>query len=137
MMPSEAITAAFERLCADRDSEFGVDVVLGPAEDGGYYLLGLRSVDKVGLLLSGVDWSTERVFEQTVANSRRLGLLCDSSLPICYDIDMPADLGRLRQDLLSDADLQERMPAIAEWLTKDALPPFSVSPADGHRQTIA
>jgi glycosyltransferase A (GT-A) superfamily protein (DUF2064 family) len=133
MMPPEAITAAFQRLSADRENDPGADVVLGPAEDGGYYLLGLRSMDSVSPLLSGVDWSTERVFEQTVGNARRLGLRCDSNLPICYDIDMPADLGRLRQDLLSDSDLQERMPAIAEWLAKDTLPPFSVSPADGHR----
>jgi glycosyltransferase A (GT-A) superfamily protein (DUF2064 family) len=133
MMPPEAITAAFQRLRADRYIESGADIVLGPAEDGGYYLLGLRSMDNVGPLLSEVDWSTERVFAQTVANARRLSLRCDSNLPICYDIDMPADLGRLREDLLSDSDLQERMPAIAEWLATDALPPFSASPADGHR----
>ncbi len=43
------------------------DVVLGPAEDGGYYLIGLREPHPE--LVRGVDWSTPAVLEQTLARA--------------------------------------------------------------------
>lgn len=61
--------------CPDLDSDYiqlaidalqeGAEVVVGPAEDGGYVLLGLKQVRAE--LFSGIDWGTERVLSQTLA----------------------------------------------------------------------
>jgi rSAM/selenodomain-associated transferase 2/rSAM/selenodomain-associated transferase 1 len=68
------------------------DVVLGPSTDGGYWLLGLkRPVD----LFQNIDWSTPRVLEQTLAQTRRLGLTVRLLDPL-MDVDTPEDLGRWR-----------------------------------------
>ncbi len=47
-------------------------LVLGPAHDGGYYLIGLRV--PVPQLFRGIAWSTGAVLEQTIARARELGL---------------------------------------------------------------
>jgi hypothetical protein len=72
------------------------DVVLGPAEDGGYYLIGLRAVHRE--LFQAMAWSTSAVLAETVrrADAKGLRVVC---LPPWYDIDTPADLGRLRAEL--------------------------------------
>ena len=48
------------------------DVVIGPAMDGGYYLLGLKRPH--AQLFRGIDWGGPLVFRQTAAIARRLGL---------------------------------------------------------------
>ncbi|HLU48625.1 MAG TPA: TIGR04282 family arsenosugar biosynthesis glycosyltransferase, partial [Planctomycetota bacterium] len=79
------------------------DIVLGPAKDGGYYLIGLRS--RAPELFSGVPWSSERVLEATLERARAHGrdwaLLASSR-----DLDTEADLAPLR------AELRERWVAI-------------------------
>ena len=75
-----------------------VDVVLGPSEDGGYYLIGLKHPHPG--LFSGVEWSTERVTVQTLERAESLGLLV-AQLPPWYDVDTAADLERLRVELAS------------------------------------
>lgn len=67
------------------------DVVLGPAEDGGYYLVGLARPTPG--LFEGVAWSTGRVLDQTLANACTLGRSV-SRLPMGYDIDRLMDLRR-------------------------------------------
>jgi len=47
-------------------------VVLGPAADGGYYLIGMKRPQPV--LFAGVDWGTSRVLETTLRVAERLGL---------------------------------------------------------------
>jgi len=72
------------------------DVVIGPAGDGGFYLLGLRA--PAAGLFRGVAWSTDTVLDQTLANAGRLGLEC-SLLPTLRDVDTVSDaraLGLLR-----------------------------------------
>ena len=66
--------------------------VIGPAEDGGYVLLGLRQVDP--LLFSGIDWSSSQVFGQTLARFEHLGWQV-AELPVLWDVDRPQDLSRL------------------------------------------
>lgn len=44
--------------------EAGEDIVIGPAEDGGYVLVGLRRA--FGFLFADIDWGTERVLSQTL-----------------------------------------------------------------------
>ena len=80
---------------AARHLQTGEDrVVLGPAEDGGYYLLGMTAPH--GRLYAGIDWSTERVTAQTRAAAAGLPCL---ELPTWYDVDDRAALGRLVVDL--------------------------------------
>jgi uncharacterized protein len=65
------------------------DVVLGPALDGGYYLMGLQKF--VPELFQGIAWSTDRVLAETVAIAQRLHLTTQC-LPQLSDVDYPADL---------------------------------------------
>ena len=72
------------------------DVVLGPSEDGGYYLVGLRH--PAPGLFQGIDWSTCRVLSQTRVRADALGLSV-ALLPSWYDVDTGADLDRLRAEI--------------------------------------
>ncbi len=94
-LPPERLHAAFAAL---RPGPEAADVVLGPAEDGGYYLLGLKWHHPE--LFQGIAWSTEYVLIQTLARAEVLGLRVHL-LPPWYDVDTPADLDRLRADLHS------------------------------------
>ncbi len=64
------------------------DLVLGPAHDGGYYLVGLRA--PAPQLFQGIAWSTEAVMEQTLARARQLGL-GSALLPTLRDVDTASD----------------------------------------------
>ncbi|MFQ4138079.1 TIGR04282 family arsenosugar biosynthesis glycosyltransferase [Nodosilinea sp. PGN35] len=64
-------------------------VALGPATDGGYYLIGLRQLEPA--LFETIAWGTERVLEQTLAAATARGLAVEL-LPPLTDIDTPADL---------------------------------------------
>lgn len=79
-------------LFADRET----DVVLGPTEDGGYFLIGLRQSHPV--LFERMPWSTVQVTPETLRRSARHGLkvACTASW---YDVDTPDDLTRLVQSL--------------------------------------
>ena len=72
------------------------DVVLGPSEDGGYYLIGLKETQPA--LFRGVEWSTERVTVQTLERAESLGLLV-AQLPPWYDVDAAADFDRLQAEI--------------------------------------
>ena len=72
------------------------DGVIGPSEDGGYYLIGLRGPCPV--LFAGVSWGTGRVLAQTLAKARRAGRRL-RLLPRWYDVDTVADLRRLAGEL--------------------------------------
>jgi hypothetical protein len=72
------------------------DVVLGPSEDGGYYLVGLRQ--PAPGLFQGIAWSTCRVMSQTMDRADTLGLSV-ALLPPWYDVDTAADLDRLRAEI--------------------------------------
>ena len=72
------------------------DLVLGPAEDGGYYLIGLKRPCRA--LFDDIPWSGPEVLTQTLnrAATQRLRV---STLPSWFDVDTPDDLIRLRRDL--------------------------------------
>ncbi|MBI1733551.1 MAG: TIGR04282 family arsenosugar biosynthesis glycosyltransferase [Candidatus Rokubacteria bacterium] len=72
------------------------DVVLGPARDGGYYLVGLRS--PAPHLFTGMPWSTRAVCAITLARARHAGLSV-ASLPPWDDVDTIDDLRRLASSL--------------------------------------
>lgn len=65
------------------------DLVLGPAEDGGYYLIGLRRL--INQLFIGISWGTSQVRQQTVEIAQKLNLAI-AYLPVLNDIDRPEDL---------------------------------------------
>ena len=72
------------------------DVVLGPGEDGGYYLVGFKEPHPG--LFNKIDWSTEWVTAQTLARAEALGLSV-ALLPTWYDVDTATDLDRLRAEI--------------------------------------
>jgi rSAM/selenodomain-associated transferase 1 len=67
------------------------DVVLGPAEDGGYGLVGVKA--DIPDMFSSVNWGTEKVLSQTCKKLNRSGLGY-SLLPLIWDVDRPEDLQR-------------------------------------------
>lgn len=77
------------------------DVVLGPCEDGGYYLIGMRSF--IPEIFSGIPWSTAHVTEFTIKKAQMLGLTV-SLLPGWYDVDTVKYLKRLIRDIELPAD---------------------------------
>jgi hypothetical protein len=97
-----------------------VDLVLGPTEDGGYYLVGLRR--PIPYIFQNIAWSTPLVYQQTADNAARLGLRLQK-LPRWYDVDTPADLLRLRDELYADQESQERAEATYRWLLAHELRP--------------
>lgn len=85
-LPTAYIDGAFDALG-------GVDVVVGPTFDGGYYLIGLA--EPCDSVFGGIDWGTDRVFAQTLSRCDEFGLRV-AVLPFWYDLDEVADLRRLR-----------------------------------------
>jgi glycosyltransferase A (GT-A) superfamily protein (DUF2064 family) len=77
-----------------REALRDADAVLGPAEDGGFYLLGLRRCPSG--LLQDLPWSAENTFSQALARLKASGLSV-VLLDRWFDVDRPADLIRLRQ----------------------------------------
>jgi rSAM/selenodomain-associated transferase 1 len=76
------------------------DAVLGPCEDGGFYLLGVRQCPPG--MLSGIPWSESTTFACTLDRLKELGLK-STILDPWYDIDRPEDLDRLRSEVARDA----------------------------------
>ena len=72
------------------------DLVFGPSEDGGYYLVGLKEMSNQ--IFTDIEWSTARVLSQTLATCENLNMKVDL-LPPWYDVDTAADIERLREEL--------------------------------------
>ncbi len=88
------------------------DVVLGPSDDGGYYLIGARRL--VPQMFRGIRWSTSQVLKatlQALAKARATYRL----LPRDFDLDRPEDLERAEQLLCRNAG---RAPALARWMNQ-------------------
>jgi rSAM/selenodomain-associated transferase 1 len=86
-VPAESLAVASEALAT------GTDVVLGPAEDGGYYLIGLQAA--LDGLFAGIGWGGSGVLAATMERAARLGLRTRLVAPT-FDLDEVADLERLR-----------------------------------------
>jgi hypothetical protein len=96
-LPVALVERAFDLL------DEGADVVLGPAEDGGYYLIALRAEAVARRLFEDIAWSTDRVFPATLERIAELGLRLEL-LPTASDVDTPDDLCRLAA-AMTDGDL--------------------------------
>jgi len=79
---AQILATAFEKLHA-------FDVVIGPAIDGGYYLIGLQQ--SIPELFVNIEWGTAEVFQKTVDIAQKLSL-SQVNLPPLADIDRPEDL---------------------------------------------
>jgi hypothetical protein len=88
-LPSRSLVQAFTALET-------ADVSIGPCDDGGYYLIGLKQ-PAPDLFLT-VTMSTDHVTADTLARAQAAGLNA-ALLPGCYDIDYLADLKRLTEEL--------------------------------------
>jgi uncharacterized protein len=88
-LPVARLVEAFEALARR------TDVVLGPTDDGGYYLVGAGRVHDA--LFRDIAWSTDRVLVETRARAERLGLELHE-LERWYDVDEAADVARLWRD---------------------------------------
>jgi uncharacterized protein len=93
-VPVENFAEAVELLSTTEDR-----VVLGPSDDGGYYLIGVKKPHR--RLFEQIDWSTERVLNQTIQRATEIGLEV-KLLPTGYDVDDGASLSRLCNELLAD-----------------------------------
>lgn len=91
-LPASLLAEALTSLRAPGDR-----VVLGPATDGGYYLIGLKHPHRH--LFHDIEWSTERVYRQTAERAASIGLEL-VTLPAWYDVDDAASLNWLCQELL-------------------------------------
>jgi len=80
---------AFQKL------QSGIDIVLGPAEDGGYVLIGLSRFEAD--IFNGIDWSTERVLQQTRERIQQANMSYHE-LSTLWDVDRPADLARIQNN---------------------------------------
>lgn len=76
------------------------DIVIGPAEDGGYWLLGVsaRFSHELPVLFEEIDWGSSRVFQQTVGAAQGAGASV-AFLPVLRDVDRPQDLPLLEEAL--------------------------------------
>jgi uncharacterized protein len=70
------------------------DVVIGPASDGGYYLLGMKKL--FSFLFENKNWSTEHVFQQTVSDLQKENISF-SELVMLTDVDTEADWIKTRK----------------------------------------
>jgi len=109
-LPAELIAEA-ARLLAPA----GERAVLGPATDGGYYLIALKAPHAE--LFADIDWSTARVADQTRAAARRLGLELAEIAP-WYDVDDPTSLARLVHDCKLNGG---SAPTTAAWLERNSI----------------
>ncbi len=71
------------------DALYLKDLVLGPATDGGYYLVGIKY--PINVLFEDIPWGTDKVFEKTVSLAQQLGLSIEI-LEELHDVDRPEDL---------------------------------------------
>jgi len=90
-LPVSALADAYAQL------EAGADVVFGPCDDGGYYLIGLAHPQP--RLLRDVAMSTPTVLADSLAIADSLGLRV-ALLPTWYDVDTGAELERLQHELI-------------------------------------
>ncbi len=95
-LPTACLVRTAELLSADGDR-----AVLGPAEDGGYYLLGMKR--EHAHLFTDIEWSTAGVEEATRARAASVGLEL-AILPAWYDVDDAASLARLLEELDEPGD---------------------------------
>lgn len=112
-LPTAYLVTAATALAAPGDR-----IVLGPATDGGYYLIGLKRPHR--RLFEDIDWSTDRVVAQTLERALELDLAVHQ-LPSWYDVDDPATLRLLMGELLDNRRFRVwgSRPTPARWTRRE------------------
>lgn len=90
------------------------DVLLGPSEDGGYYVIGMSRVEP--RLLRDMPWGTPAMTDTTRLRCRDAGLTLHE-LPTWYDVDQPSDVMKLLDEVRLHPD---RAPRTAQFLVMHA-----------------
>jgi uncharacterized protein len=110
-VPATSFAAAANELAKPGDR-----MVVGPSDDGGYYLIGLKRLER--RVFEDIEWSTERVLEQTMQRAVEIGLPIHQ-LPSGFDVDDRFTLQRLCQELLGDGAVNpEVAPKTREFLAE-------------------
>jgi hypothetical protein len=91
----------------------GCDLVLGPSDDGGYYLIGLKRPSE--RIFHDIPWSTNGVLDATLKRAEELRLKV-GLLPPAYDIDLAADVKRLWNDFMTREYLRDLAPRTYSYL---------------------
>ncbi len=112
-LPAEIILESFDQL------ENEAEVVMGPASDGGYYLIGLNSLHAG--LFANINWSKPTVFAETIAAIQTLKLKF-ATLLIWDDIDTPEDLKILQSQINQQAVNPRATAKFLKKLAKTAKP---------------
>lgn len=112
-LPPAILVSAIEAL-----EPAGDRLVLGPAEDGGYYLIGLKSAHQT--LFDCIAWSTSEVLAHTIHRARQISLEV-VRLPRWYDVDDAATLDRLCAELFLPAQSSNGQRIYPAPLTRDYL----------------
>jgi rSAM/selenodomain-associated transferase 1 len=94
-LPEEMLHEAFDSLESDND------VVVVPAEDDGYCLIGMRKPHDQ--IFQNIPWGTGGVMAATEAQAKKAGLSLIAG-PAWYDVDTPEELERLKEELKADKD---------------------------------
>lgn len=89
----------------------GCDWVIGPAEDGGYYLIGCRAASYDASVFRDIEWGTSEVFETTTARIRDIGSSM-ALLPHRRDIDIVDDLRSYSAEVNPESRIAE---VLREW----------------------
>ena len=109
-LPTDMLVQAARALAPTGDR-----LVLGPAEDGGYYLIGLKQAHR--RLFEEISWSTERVCRQTLERATEIGL--DTvMLQSWYDVDDVLSLRRLALELEAGHATEYAAPHTAAFLRR-------------------
>jgi len=108
--PTEPLAEAL----ADATLTTAGEVLLGPSEDGGYYVIGMSRVET--RLVRDMPWSTPAMMDTTRLRCRELGLTI-RELPKWYDVDEPSDVMKLLDEVRKHP---ERAPRPAQFLAMHA-----------------
>ena len=108
--PTEPLAEAL----ADATLTTAGEVLLGPSEDGGYYVIGMSRVET--RLVRDMPWSTPAMMDTTRLRCRELGLTI-RELPKWYDVDEPSDVMKLLDEVRKHP---ERAPRTAQFLAMHA-----------------
>ncbi|MSU50577.1 MAG: DUF2064 domain-containing protein [Opitutus sp.] len=109
-LTAEHLAAAFAALVRS-------DVVLGPAADGGYYLIGLRAPQST--LFQGISWGGSEVLAQTLAAARSISAGVEQ-LAVLRDVDVPDDLAVWAETASARADGRGGVSVVIPTLNEEA-----------------